>query len=61
MKLRRTPKSIKVLREFSQLLLGADEWEPPWPVTDVPNGPVTGWIIDRKDKYVKEMLEDAKV
>ncbi len=48
---RRTPKSSRVLRRFSQLLLGADEWETPWPVTDEPHGPVTGWIIDRKDKY----------
>ncbi len=46
--MRRTPKSVKMLRKFSQLLFGADEWLEPYPVIDEPGGPVTGWIMDRR-------------
>ncbi len=45
---RRAPKSVNMLKKFSQLIFGADEWMPPYPIIDEPGGPVTGWIMDRR-------------
>ncbi len=38
---------MKMLRKFSQLLFGADEWKPPVPILG-PDNKVEGWIMDRK-------------
>ncbi len=44
---RGTPKSVKMLRKFSQLLFGADEWKPPVPILG-DDDEVEGWIMERR-------------